>query len=317
MGLGGWLLALAGSSACATADLRDAETSGPAQEEKKDPFAEVQMKVTHVAGHVYLLEGAGGNIGVSVGDDGVLIVDDQFAPLAPKIREAIGTVRKDAKDGPLKFVLNTHWHSDHTGSNVVFGEEAMIVAHDNVRERLSKGVTVGDRSIPPAPEEAWPVVTFDESLSVHFNGERIRIVHLPGGHTDGDAMVLFEGSKVVHMGDDFVTYGFPFVDLVSGGSALGLRDAVAKALTIVPADYEIIPGHGEVSTVEDMKGFHRMLDVTITTVEQQHAAGVTLADAQAKGLGEEWKDWAGDFVDEAKWIELIWQSLDQRSTAAK
>ncbi len=295
---------------CATAAAtRDAAVAPPAE----DPFAEVEIKATPVAGAIYMLEGAGGNIAVSVGDDGVLIVDDQFAPLAPKIRKAIAALRPDADAGPLKFVLNTHWHSDHSGGNAVFGGEAVIVAHDNVRERMRTGVKVGDREVPPSPDVAWPVVTFDQSLSLHFNDERIRVVYLPGGHTDGDAMVLFEGSKVVHMGDDFVTYGFPFVDLASGGSVLGLTRSVALALDRVPSDYRVIPGHGELSTVDDMREFHRMLTETTAAVAAQREAGATLADAQAAGLDPRYDDWSGDFVDEAKWIELIWKSLEQQA----
>ena len=301
------VLALA-SSSCATADVL-----GPPAEDKakEDPFAKVEIKSTHVAGNVFMLEGAGGNIAVSVGEDGALIVDDQFAPLADKIRDAIDGLRPKTTGEPLKFVLNTHWHSDHAGGNAAFGEEAVIVAHDNVRERLRTGLTVEGRgTLPPAPKEALPVVTFADTVSLHFNGERIDVVYLDRGHTDGDVMVLFRGSKVVHMGDDFVTYGFPFVDVHSGGDVLGLQAAVAKAIEAIPADYAVIPGHGNVSTLDDMKGFARMLDDTIATVREHHEAGKTLAQAKKSGLSDEWKDWAGDFVDEAKWIELIWTSLE-------
>ncbi|MEM6990610.1 MAG: MBL fold metallo-hydrolase [Myxococcota bacterium] len=304
-------LLLCGSCSTNSGTVDRSTTPPTADGAAKDPFADVQIKATPVAGSVFVLEGAGGNIAVCVGPDGVLIVDDQFAPLAPKIRKAIAALRPDKEEGPLKFVLNTHWHSDHTGGNQVFGDEAVVVAHDNVRTRMHDGLEVGDRKVPASPAVAWPVVTFGESMSLHFNGERIRLEYLAGGHTDGDAMVIFEGSKVVHMGDDFVTYGFPFVDVHSGGSVSGLTRSVAKAIERIPPDYRVIPGHGEISTVEDMKRFHRMLTETTATVAAQRDAGASLAEAQKAGVGSEYADWAGDFVDEAKWIELVWASLDE------
>ena len=161
----------------------------------------MQIKATKVAGNVYMLEGAGGNIGVSVGDDGILIVDDQFAPLADKIRAAL----KALADKKLRFILNTHWHGDHTGGNVAFGPEATIIAHDNVRKRLSTEQKSRSSKAPrrASPKEALPVITFDQSLSVHFNGEEIRAIHYPQGHTDGDSVIFFTASNVVHLGDDF------------------------------------------------------------------------------------------------------------------
>ena len=158
-------------------------------------FSKVQMKATKVAGNVYMLEGAGGNIGVSVGDDGLLIVDDQFAPLADKIRAAL----KGIADKKLHFILNTHWHGDHTGGNVAFGPEATIIAHDNVRKRLSteQKSAVFNSTTPPSPKEALPVITFDQTLTVHFNGEDIRAIHYPHGHTDGDSVIFFTTSNVV------------------------------------------------------------------------------------------------------------------------
>src|SRR6516164_3378078 len=185
-------------------------------------FSKVQIKATKVAGNIYMLEGSGGNIGVSVGDDGIVLVDDQFAPLAPKIKEAL----KGITDKPIKFVLNTHFHGDHTGGNVKFGAEAPIIAHENVRKRLQEGGKVGGNVVEPAPKEALPVITFNDRATVHLNGEDIRAIHFPNGHTDGDSVIFFSQSKVVHMGDDFVTYGFPFVDVASGGSVSGMNAGV-------------------------------------------------------------------------------------------
>src|SRR5271157_4093287 len=156
-------------------------------------FSAVQIKVTKVAGTVYMLEGAGGNIGVSVGEDGIVMVDDQFAPLAPKIREAL----KGITDKPIKFVLNTHFHGDHTGGNAQFSSEAPIIAQENVRKRLKEGGTVAGMEIKPAPKEALPVITFNDRATVHLNGEDIRAIHFPNGHTDGDSIIFFTQSKVV------------------------------------------------------------------------------------------------------------------------
>src|SRR5690242_9404394 len=182
-------------------------------------YSKVQIKATKVAGNVYMLEGAGGNIGVSVGADGILIVDDEFAPLADKIRASLKTLGQ----GKLKFILNTHWHGDHTGGNVAFGPEATIIAHDNVRKRLATEQKVLGQTTPASPKEALPVITFDQSLSVHFNGEDIRAIHFPHGHTDGDSVIFFSASNVVHLGDDLFAGRFPFVDLDSGGSVEGLK----------------------------------------------------------------------------------------------
>ena len=208
----------------------------------QDDFSKVEIKATKISGNVYMLEGSGGNIGVSVGTDGILIVDDQFAPLAEKIRAALKTLG----DGKLKFILNTHWHGDHTGGNAQFGREAPIIAHDNVRKRLSteQRSELFKQTTPASPKEALPVITFDQSLSVHFNGEEIRVIHFPHGHTDGDSVIFFTTSNVVHLGDDFFAGRFPFVDLESGGSVQGLTKNIADIIPKIPAGAKLIPGHG-------------------------------------------------------------------------
>jgi len=258
-----------------------------------------------VAGSVYMLQGAGGNIGVSAGPDGVLIVDDQFAPLAEKIRAAL----KAINPGRLAFVLNTHWHGDHTGGNEVFAGEATLVAHDNVRQRLATDQTVFGEKVPAAPAKALPVVTFDQSLTVHFNGEEIRALHFPHGHTDGDSVIFFTRSNVVHMGDDFFADRFPFVDLGSGGSVQGLVENVAKVLAQVPADAKIIPGHGALSTVEDLQRFHGMLVATSGIVRQRIAAGKSREDVVKEGLPEEWAPWGTGFIKTDLWLQTIHDSL--------
>ena len=270
-------------------------------------FSKVQIKVTKVAGNVYMLEGSGGNIGVSVGDDGILIVDDQFAPLADKIRAAL----KGLGDKKLRFILNTHWHGDHTGGNIAFGPEGTIIAHDNVRKRLATEQTlkVFNSTTPASPKEALPVITFDQTLTVHFNGEEIRAIHFPHGHTDGDSVIFFSSSNVVHLGDDFFSGGFPFVDLESGGSVQGLTKNIGELIEKIPADAKLIPGHGPISTLDDLKSYHRMLEQTTEIVKQKIAAKKTLDQIKSEGLPEEWTPWGKGFIKTEMWVQTIYNSL--------
>lgn len=270
-------------------------------------FSKVEIKATKVAGNVYMLEGAGGNIGVSVGDDGLLIVDDQFAPLADKIRAAL----KGLADKKLRFILNTHWHGDHTGGNVSFGPEATIIAHDNVRKRLAteQKSTVFNSTTPASPKEALPVITFDNSLSVHFNGEDIRAIHYPQGHTDGDSVIFFSASNVVHLGDDFFAGRFPFVDLESGGTVEGLTRNIGEIIGKIPAGAKLIPGHGPISTIDDLKSYHRMLQQTSEIVRGKIAAGKTLDQIKTEGLPAEWEPWGTGFIKTDRWVETIYKSL--------
>jgi glyoxylase-like metal-dependent hydrolase (beta-lactamase superfamily II) len=270
-------------------------------------FSKVEIKATKISGNVYMLEGSGGNIGVSVGLDGILIVDDQFAPLADKIRAAL----KQLGEGKLRFILNTHWHGDHTGGNVAFGPEAPIIAHDNVRKRLAteQKSEFFKRTTPASPKEALPVITFDQSLSVYFNGEEIRAIHFPHGHTDGDSVIFFTNSNVVHLGDDFFAGRFPFVDLESGGSVEGLIKNIGELITKIPATAKLIPGHGPISTLDDLKSYHRMLVQTTEIVRQKIAAGKTLAQIKSEGLPDEWKPWGTGFIKTDLWVETIYKSL--------
>ena len=270
-------------------------------------FSKVEIKATKVAGNVYMLEGAGGNIGVSVGDDGLLFVDDQFAPLADKIREAL----KGFAYKTLHFILNTPWHGYHTGGNVAFGPAATIIAHDNVRKRLAteQKSTVFNSTTPPSPKEALPVITFNDSLSVHFNGEDIRAIHFPHGHTDGDSVIFFSTSNVVHLGDDFFAGRFPFVDLESGGSVEGLVKNIGELVAKIPPTAKLIPGHGPLSTLDDLKSYHRMLQQTTEIVRQKIAAGKTLDQIKTEGLPAEWAPWGTGFIKTDRWVETIYKSL--------
>lgn len=283
-----------------------AVTAASAQQD----LSKVEIKATKVAGNVYMLQGAGGNIGVSVGADGILIVDDQFAPLADKIKAALKTLGQ----GKLKFVLNTHWHGDHTGGNVAFGPEAPIIAHDNVRKRLAteQKSEFFKHTTPASPKDALPVITFGQSLTVHFNGEEIRVIHFPKGHTDGDSVIFFTGSNVVHMGDDFFAGTFPFVDLESGGSVEGLIANIAEILGKLPAGVKLIPGHGPISTPDDLKLYQRMLVETSAVVREKTKAGKTLQQIKTEGLPEEWNSWGKGFIKTDLWIEIIHRSFSMK-----
>ncbi len=279
---------------------------------QQSDFSKVQIKVTKVAGTVYMLEGAGGNIGVSVGGDGIVIVDNQFAPLAEKIQAAL----KGITDKPVRFVINTHWHSDHVGGNAYFQKQGPIIAQENVRERMKTGAAAAGRNIPPAPKEALPIVTFNDRATVYLNGEDIRAIHFPQGHTDGDAVIFFPQSNVVHMGDDFVANGFPFIDLQSGGGVRGMIAAVEKVITMVPSDARIIPGHGPLSTVADMKPFLAMLKDAMARVQKGIAAGKTADQLKKENVLAGYESWdgPGKFVTTDRFIETLYNDLKGNRT---
>lgn len=268
---------------------------------------QIIIKTIKASGNVYMLEGSGGNIGVSVGADGILIVDDQFAPLADKITAAL----KELSPGKLKFVLNTHWHGDHTGGNAIFGKESVIISQDNVRKRMAVESTVLGNKVPPSPKEALPVITFDKSLTVYFNDEEIRVIHFPNGHTDGDSVIFFTKSNVVHLGDDFFAERFPFVDMDSGGSVEGLIKNIGDVIAKLPADVKIIPGHGPLSTLNDLKAYHKMLITTTDIVRQKINKKMSLEDIKKEGLPAEWASWGTGFINTDRWIETIYKSYNK------
>ena len=270
-------------------------------------FSKVEIKTTHVAGNIYMLEGSGGNIGVSAGVAGVIIIDDQFAPLADKIKDALKKINK----GKLAFVLNTHYHGDHVGGNVEFGRDATIIAHANVRRRLSTTQELFGRTTPPLPKEGLPVITFDNHLTIHFNGEEIRAIHFPHGHTDGDSVIFFSKSNVIHMADLYFNGMFPFVDLDHGGDVQGLADNVQAVIELADPDAKIIAGHGPLGTVSDLKNYHRMLTDSIDLVTKAIADGKSLADIQSGGMPAKWKAWEGGFIPTDKWLDTVHRSLSR------
>jgi glyoxylase-like metal-dependent hydrolase (beta-lactamase superfamily II) len=266
-------------------------------------FSTVQITAQKVAGSVYMLVGAGGNIGASVGDDGIVIIDDQYAPLAPKIVDAL----KAISDKPIRFILNTHFHGDHTGGNEILGRTAPILAHTNVRKRLA----AGGGSTPPAPKGALPVVTFDESLVVHVNGEDVRAVHYPNGHTDGDAVIFFTQSNVVHMGDDFFNGRFPFIDTASGGSVRGLIANVDAILAKVPDDVKIIPGHGDLADKAALQRYSAMLKESSALVSAGIKAGKSLDSMKADKVLAKWDSWSWQFINADTFLTTLHGELSK------
>jgi len=277
---------------------------------QEQDFSKVQIKVTKVAGSVYMLEGAGGNIGASIGEDGIVVVDDQYAPLADRIQAAL----KGVTDKPVRFIINTHYHGDHTGGNAYFQKQAPIIAQDNVRKRLESGGIAGNGGSvhmenKPDSKEALPIITFDHDVTVHLNGEDIRALYFPAGHTDGDSIIFFPKSNVVHMGDDFVTYGFPFIDVDSGGSINGMIDGVEKVISQVPPDVKIIPGHGPISSVDDVRKYLDMLRATRDVVAKALQQGQTLDQMKQAKLLDPWKKYDGDFIKQDTFLETLYNSL--------
>lgn len=269
------------------------------------------FKVEKVAGNVYVLFGRGGNIGISYGEDGLLMIDTQFENIADKIKAELTKLGTDKS----RFVFNTHWHGDHTGGNPVFGKDATIIAHSNVRNRLLSTVDRDGKPRTPTAKVALPMITYDSGLSLHFNGEEIKAVHYPKGHTDGDSIIFFTKSNVVHFGDTFFVGRFPFVDLNSGGNVEGLVKNIGDLIKTLPSDVKIIPGHGVVSTLDDLKNYNQMLIETTTIVRDQMKAGKTLDEIKKQGMPEKYKEAGSGFIKTDGWIEAIFKSYSVNMTA--
>ena len=281
--------------------------------QQEPDWSKVQIKATKVSGNIYMLEGQGGNIAASVGEDGIVIVDDQFAPLADKIQAALKELK--ITDKPVRFVINTHYHGDHTGGNVPFANSgSTVIAQDNVRKRLVSGGAAGNggsvkMDVKPADKAALPIITFEHDVTVHLNGEDIRALHFPSGHTDGDSIIFFPKANVVHMGDDFVRYGFPFIDVTSGGSVQGMIDAMEKATAQLPADVKVIPGHGQLSNLDDVRAFTKMLKETSAVVQKALKDKKTLDQMKSEKILAPWEKWSGQFISTDAFIETLYNSL--------
>ena len=271
-------------------------------------FDAVQIKTTKVAEGIYMLEGEGGNIGVSAGEDGVFLIDDQFAPLTPKILAAV----KAISDKPVRFVVNTHWHGDHVGGNENLGKAgAVIIAHDNVYKRMSVGgaITALKQNYAPAPRAALPVVTFNETATFRLNGDDVTSTHLPPAHTDGDSFVRFAKANVVHTGDVFAAYRYPFIDPESGGSVKGVLAAIDRLLPVIDDNTKIVPGHGGLSSRKDVLAYRKMVETVVSRIEPMVKSGRTLQqviDAKpTKDFDEEW----GKFRKPEAFVEIVYNGL--------
>lgn len=273
-------------------------------------FSQVEIRTTKVSDGVYALEGAGGNLGLVVGDNGAFLIDDQYAPLTDRIKAAVAEVT----DKPIRFVFNTHWHGDHTGGNENMAEGgALVVAHDNVRKRMSAGqfMEFFDNEVPPSPEGALPVVTFNDQVSFHLGGHTVSAIHVPDAHTDGDAIVHLEEANAIHTGD-IVFYGlYPFIDYSSGGSLAGMIDATDRVLELAGEDTSVITGHGgPVIDRKRLQGYRDMLATVHDRLTGLINEGKTLDEVQAAGVtGEFDAEWGQGFIKPAQWVELNYKGM--------
>jgi cyclase len=276
---------------------------------QQQDFSKVEIRPTKLADGLYMLTGAGGNMGLSVGDDAVFLVDDQYAPLTERIKAAIAAIT----DKPVRFVLNTHWHFDHTGGNENLGQAgALIVAHDNVRKRMSveQFIKDFDMKVPASPKVALPIITFSETTTFHLNGEEIQAVHVPPAHTDGDSLVHYRKANVVHMGDTFFNGSYPFFDMSSGGSVEGMIGAAEKALSLSNATTKIIPGHGPLADRKALETYLTVLKTSRDRIRTLVSAGKSADEVvAAKPLAEYDATWGKGFIQSDQFVRLVYASL--------
>lgn len=271
-------------------------------------FDEVEITSQQVAPGISVLFGSGGNIGVSHGKDATILIDDQYAPLSEKIMATIAALGVD----PVSFVVNTHWHFDHTGGNENFGEAgATIFAHENVRRRLVEGGNIFGREIAPAPPAALPVVTFEHGVTFHQNGDTIDVLFTGGGHTDGDSIVRWREDNVVHMGDlYFNTGGFPFIDTSSGGNIMTAIESIGQALELMDSDTVVIPGHGPLSNRAELFAYRDRLAQMLEAVRPMFEDGTKLEDAVASKPLQAFATGEGGFINQDQFVQFIYASLE-------
>jgi cyclase len=275
-------------------------------------FDTIQVRAQALRGGLYMLTGAGGNIGLSVGNDGAFIIDDQYAPLTPRILAAVGAITSR----PIRFVVNTHWHGDHTGGNENIAKTGtVVVAHNNVRKRMSveQFNDVFNRRTPPSPAGALPVISFSDSITLHVNGDDLIAFHVQNAHTDGDALIHFPKADVVHMGDTYFATGYPFVDVSSGGNVNGIIAAADRVLAMCKPQTIVIPGHGPVSNCDNLREYRNMVASVRDKVRLEMGRGRTLEQLKTAGLTADYDaKWGRGFIQPAVFVELVYRSLNQR-----
>ena len=274
-------------------------------------FSKVQIKVVEVKPGIHMLMGEGGNILVSSGTDGVFMIDDQFAPLTEKIKTAIASFTS----GPIRFVINTHWHYDHTGGNENMGEAgAVIIAHENVRKRLSTDqvLTIFNRTIPALSKEGLPVITFTRDVAFHLNGQRIDVFHIRRAHTDGDAVAYFNDANVIHTGDILFEGMYPFIDIEHGGSINGMIDAANRILGMIDNNTRVIPGHGMLTDKQGLVAYRDMLTEIRDRIQSHIKAGKTLEEIRLARPSQDFdSEWGGGFLKPDVFVGIVYQSLIQ------
>lgn len=271
----------------------------------------VKIEVIPITDHIAMLKGVGGNMAVFYGEEGVFLIDDEYSQNSFGIDSAINTLTED----PVRFIINTHWHGDHTGGNTYFSEQgAVIFAHENVRKRLSEDqfMAAFGREVPSADKSAWPILTFTSDLTLHLNGEDVSIFHVHSAHTDGDAMVYFANSNVLHMGDTYFQGKFPFIDISSGGSINGLIEAIEKALFIINDKTVLIPGHGVLSNRTELSDYLAMLVDLRSQVALTMEAELPFEQIEKMELYSKYDEqWGSGFIKGPKLISFIYESLSE------
>ncbi len=272
----------------------------------------ITIEAKKVAGNVYILEGQGGNVAVTVGDDGVFMIDDQFAPLTPKLQAAIAKLSSQ----PVRFLVNTHWHFDHTGGNENFARSgSIIVAQENVRKRMSTDqfLEAFNQKVPAAPPKALPVVTFREGVTFHWNDDEVRVISVPPAHTDGDSIVHFVSANVIHTGDVYFNGFYPFIDVTAGGSIDGMIAGVDRVLAIANGETRIIPGHGPLSGVAELKAYQAMLKAARDKIKTLVDAGKSRSEViAAKPTAELDAEWGDGFLKPDDWVGIVYDGMKNR-----
>lgn len=266
------------------------------------------FKSTKLTDNIFMLQGKGGNLALIKGEQGLLLIDADYKVMSGPLKDELA---KHGGVDKLSYLINTHWHGDHTQGNDALGHHARIIAHDNVRARLltTQEIKLFKMVSKPYPKHALPSITYETRMSLHINDEEVEVVHFPNGHTDGDSVVFFKNSNVVHMGDHFFSGFFPFVDVSHGGNVLNMAKNIGIILPMLDDKTQVVPGHGPLSTKKDLQAFHDMLVGTSAEVEAMKKKGLSLEKIKAKGLSDKWKSWTKGFIPTEVWIGILHSSL--------